>query len=625
MISGNKTYLFLFFILCPPSLQAQLSFTEVTADVGIDHHYLGTVEMGGGAAFFDMDNDGDEDLWIAGGLNRDVLYENNGLGYFEEIGDDAGLDITDQIVTTGVITGDLDNDGFKDVLLLTQVGFSNILLRNTGAKTFERVTGSGLDAHKAYNLSAAMADVNLDGFLDIYGAHYIEKHELIYDNATQETVGFDHQCHQNRLYINNGNWTFSEVGETFGVEDLGCALATAFSDYDGDHDPDLIIANDFGAWVKPNALLRNDYPHPGFTDVSAASKMDAGIYGMGIAIGDYDGDLDLDYYITNLGRNILFNNLGSGSFRDITEEAGVEDTKVDDDLLTVGWGTAFMDFDNDRDLDLYVVNGFVPSATFIKNDEENPNRLFINDGTGKFSDIALRDDVGSPLRGRGFACADIDLDGDMDFLVINVTRQASSQEIHQVQLYRNNLSNENHWLKLKLSGTTSNRDGVGAKVHIYSDGIAMMQEANGGYGTHASQHSDVLHFGIGQATMIDSLVIIWPGGERQMHREILSNRLIEVSQDGVVTSVSHDFDIPIHHLRNVPNPFKGHTQFIYELVEEANVQFQIFDELGRKIFDQVSKHRAGEYALNWHAPSSGLYYVTMKTETAITTRKIISI
>ena len=625
MTFGSKRYCCLIFVLCPLMIRGQLSFSEVTADVGIDHHYLGTVEMGGGAAFFDMDNDGDEDLWIAGGLNQDVLYENNGLGFFEEIGESAGLGITNQIVTTGVITGDLDNDGFKDVVLLTQVGFSNIILRNTGAKAFERVTGTGLDAHKAYNLSGAMADVNLDGYLDIYGAHYIEKHQLIYDNATQETVGFDHQCHQNRLYINNGDWTFSEVGEKYGVEDHGCALATTFSDYDGDHDPDLIIANDFGAWITPNALLRNDYPLNTFTDVSASSKMDAGIYGMGIAVGDYDGDLDLDYYVTNLGRNILFNNLGSGSFRDVTEEAGVEDTKVDEDLLTTGWGTAFMDFDNDRDLDLYVVNGFVPSATFIENDMENPNRLFLNDGTGNFSDIALVDDVGSPLRGRGFACADIDLDGDMDFLVINVTRQASSQEIHKVELYRNNLVNENHWLKVKLAGTTSNRDGLGASVIVYSNGDALVQEANGGYGTHASQHSNVIHFGLGPINMVDSLVVIWPGGDRQTHGDILANQLVEVVQDGVVTSVAHDFTFTQTSLKSVPNPFRGHTQFIYEIKQNSPVTFQIFDELGRKLFDKSSEPKIGEYTFNWQAPGTGIYYVTMTTNTSITTQRIISI
>ena len=369
---------------------------------------LGINEMGGGAAFFDMDNDGDEDLWISGGINRDVLYENDGSGYFKEVGVQAGLTITTNMVTTGVVTGDVDNDSYSDVLLLTHRGFHNTLLRNKGDGTFQDVTTSaGLEDESAYTLAAAMGDVNLDGYLDIYIANYIKKHVLLYDMTEDTVQGFDHTCHANRLYINNGDWTFTEVAEEQGVSDKGCGLAVAFSDYDGDNDADILVANDFGSWVLPNALYKNQFPEDGYEDVGKFSGMDVQIYGMGIAIGDYDMDLDLDYYITNIGKNVLLQNMGNGIFTDQAVQAGVPDTYVDEGLFTTGWGTAFMDFDNDTDLDLYVVNGFVPAAPFISNALHNPNRLFENDG-------------------------------DMDFLLVNVNRQGTS-----IAIQRNFFSNKN--------------------------------------------------------------------------------------------------------------------------------------------------------------------------------------
>lgn len=605
----------------------QLIFSDHTEKAGIDHHYLSVNEIGGGAAFFDMDNDGDEDLWISGGLNWDKLYENDGTGHFKDISWEAGLPVTKNYVTTGVVTGDLNNDGYKDVLLLTHSGFPNVLLRNNGDKTFSNITqSSGLATFQAYNVSAAMADVNRDGWLDIYAAHYIERAALLY-NATRDTVlGFQHQCHSNRLFINNGNFTFTEQTFPYKADDTGCALAVAFSDVDSDQDQDILISNDFGAWISPNALLQNQFPEPFFLNVSRNTGTDSEIYGMGIAIGDVDNDLDMDYYLTNLGSNVLLQNQGAGTFIDIAETAGVKDTYQSDSLFSVGWGTVFADFDLDADLDLYVVNGYIPAAPFIANGKTNHNRLFENDGTGHFSPVQLPAALQSPGRGRGLACADIDGDGDLDCLVVNVNRQATSDTLQKVQLFRNELPKGKHWIAIQLQSSTYNRDGIGSKIFIVVKESKYLQEVTGGYGTHASQHSPVTHFGLDNAAQIDSLIVIWPDGKKQVHTDIPADQSITVVEDlQEFTRVQNRLPEKKPALDCFPNPFSQQVQITYLLPEKGRAALNIFDSLGRRVFSRREDMASNQpQTLYWQAPHPGTYIVHLSTSTHSTYQKLIA-
>ena len=622
----SKLYLVVIALLLPAtsSLFSQIQFKEVAPEIGIDHHYLGINEMGAGAAFFDMDNDGDEDLWLTGGLKRDALYENDGTGHFTEIGEQAGLRATFNKVTTGVITGDLDNDGFKDILLITHIGFPNVLLRNKGDKTFEEVYKTGLEEQRAYSLAAAMGDVNQDGYLDIYAGNYIEKDELTYSDANRDTInGFNHQCHENQLYLNNGDWTFSEVAKDWAASDNGCALATAFSDYDGDFDSDLIVANDFGAWVSPNVLLANQSEENTFQDISESSHMNVGIYGMGIAIGDCDNDLDLDYYITNLGENVFLRNEGNSKFINKTKEAGITNTTTPEGLLATGWGTAFMDVDNDSYLDLYVVNGYVPAASFIANSKANPNILYLNNGQGIFTPTAP--ELASTSWGRGFAYADIDNDGDVDFVVGNVNKQATSDTIQLFQVFRNETDNGHHWLKVRLEGTTNNKDGLGSRIYLKSEGQWFLQEANGGYGTHASQHSNILHFGLDDKIKIDSLVVYWLGGKAQIITDIAVNQTITIKEENLISSINTIAEKNIS-LSNFPNPFTNTTTIEYRIKEAIrNITINIFDQLGRPIFTLPNGQKTkGSHHFVWTAPAAGIYYIHLQTDNQILYKTIIS-
>jgi len=309
----------------------------------------------------------------------------------------------------GVITGDIDNDGYRDVFVTTWIDEHNLLFKNNGDGTFQEISASAGILDTALSTAASFGDFNLDGFLDIYVVNYIDPSKPPTDDS-----GFYYTCSPNYLYMNNGNETFTEVASLYGVADTGCGLAIAFTNYDQDSDVDIYIANDFGAWVLHNSLYQNNYPSPDFSNVSVSSSMNDAIYGMGIAIGDYDEDGDLDYYVTNLGRNVLRNNQGNGLFIDLTDSAGVANTYTDSNLFAVGWGTAFLDYDNDTYLDLFVVNGHIPADSIIANAPSNPDVFYKNNGDGTFTDLSASLGVDDTSMARGFALGDYDNDGDLD-------------------------------------------------------------------------------------------------------------------------------------------------------------------------------------------------------------------
>ncbi len=627
MILG-RTYI-IFFVIAyffSNTAHTQIEFSEISREAGIDYHYLSINEIGGGAAFFDMDNDGDEDLWISGGLQRDMLYENDGTGNFTEIGIAAGLKVTDRYITTGIVTGDFNRDGFKDVLLTTHIGHTNLLLQNNGNKTFRNVSNKArLHIDGTYNLSATLADVNQDGLLDIYFADYIKKNNLYYNTERDTVTGFGHSCYENRLYINKGDWTFEEQSAEFGLTDIGCALAALFTDYDKDQDQDLLIANDFGAWVAPNALFQNCFPKDTFLNKSQQTGMDLEIYGMGISAGDFDNDMDLDYYITNIGANALLENQGNGQFIDKAIEYGVADIFGSDSLFTVGWGTAFFDADNDTDLDLYVVNGFVPAAPFITNGKAIPNRMFENDGGAGFNQIPFAKTTDSPQRGRGLAYADIDQDGDLDFIVVNVNRQATPDTIQKVQLFRNDSPLANNWLQIKLKGKVSNPDAYGAKVLLKANDRWYFQEANGGFGSHASQHSCIVHFGLGKANQVDSLTIIWPGGAIENFINLTVNQKVEITESNTITNTfsilgGRNLNVQIH-----PNPFSEETLISYSLTKAGPVNIAVFNQLGQALFEQSFEHQGkGTHQFKWKNKEKGLFYFRIQNRESQVSKLLIT-
>ena len=604
-------------------LRAQ-SFVDASEEVGLVHvYYSGPYRMGGGAAFFDADNDGDLDLYITGGLEADVICLNQN-GRFTPISAEAGLADTQEPLTLGVVTGDIDNDGFRDVFVTTP--YRNLLFKNQGDGTFRNITAEAGLTEEARSSSATFADFNLDGYLDLYVVNYVRTARFTYDEDGNIN-GFAHECFPNHLYINNGDATFTERAAEFGVDDDGCGLATAATDYDNDGDVDLYVANDFGAYIEPNVLYRNE-GGARFTDVSAASGMNAAIFGMGIAVGDYDNNGHLDYYVTNLGRNVLFQNQGDGTFLDVAVAAGVGNGQTGGQLAT-GWGTVFFDYNNDGWLDLFVGNGHIPSAEFLTNAVLDPDKLFRNNGDGTFSDVSSHVGLDNTDMARGLAAGDYDNDGDLDLLVVHIEPDTDEDpnQAARIKLWRNETVNENHWLKLELQGTTTARDAFGAHVVAYASGQRWLRELDGG-SSFLSQNSSVLHFGLGATAQLDSVAVLWPGGTRQVVRDVAVDQTLRIVENGAVTEVGEPSTVPVPATfslsQNFPNPFNPSTTIHYQLAQATSVRLAVYDVTGKRVAVLVDDFQpAGRYSARWQATgqSAGVYFFRLETVGMYAVRK----
>ncbi len=563
--------------------------------------------MGGGAIFFDADQDGDEDLYLNGGLNRDELYLNDGTGVFTKANTNNGLEVTLQYNTTASISGDIDNDGDRDIFVSTWEANStsnvarNLLFENNGDGTFTEVGATSGITHTAFTIGANFVDYNRDSYLDIHVINHIETPAFLYD-STGVIVGFDHDCFDNFFYRNNGDGTFTEIASQLGTNDSGCALAALASDYDMDGDSDIFIANDFGPFIVPNSLYQNDYPADTYTDVSTATGADIPMYGMGIAAGDYDQDLDLDYYITNLGANVLLENEG-GSFTDVAASAQVENTFANDFMeFATGWGTAFFDIDNDSWLDLFVSNGRIPSLSTLPTAMNDPNKLYLNNGDKTFSDISDQNNVGDPSYSRGMAYADIDKDGDLDFVVINQDELGG-----KTKFYRNDSDGQNHFVQFKLVGKESNRDAYGAMLWLHAGGKTFLREIDGGGGSFCSQSTSIVHFGLGDIDQIDSLRINWPNG----HVDHLGTYAIDeqhIIEEGIISSSSNDLE-EAKHFTISPNPMSGRQLLIStdEVVDQA-FDLTLFSLTGRVLFQQEMRLQSGQTTVALPSDLAAGYY-----------------
>jgi len=587
------------FLLYTPLLFGQVVFEEVSQQIGITHLHSHGDKMGGGVAVFDFDNDGWEDIFFTGGEDADKLYRNLGNAGFEDVTVAAGISAFASIATFGVVTGDIDNDGFREILLTGMRNDPDVLLYNNGDGTFQQLTlpQTGQDY---WSSAAAFADINLDGLLDIYITSYISEGGFIQDTAGA-VVGFAHQCSANRLYMNNGNLTFSDATDMYALADTGCALAVAFSDFDNDRDADIVLANDFGEWGVPNGLFRNEYPQANFVDVSLPQNMNTPMYGMGVAIGDYDHDLDLDYYQTNLGINRLSRN-DNGTFTDVTSAAGVENDSLNG-LRTTGWGCFFADIDNDGWQDLYVANGHISAAAFIANVEFDPNTLYLNNGNGTFTDVTTVAGVGTTQKSRGAANADLNKDGLLDILVNNVD---DNDNPAQVSVYANITENTNNWLRLKLRGVQSNRDAFGSQVRIVVGAEAWIQEVNGG-SSHASQNSSIVHIGLGQTEIVDSIVVIFPSGIERIFTDVAANQLMEIVEDVTVgiTEVSQLINVKLIYVN-------GQARLSFNMPNAENLLLMVYDASGRQI--TMENYRAVKGDNTIFLPtglSSSVYFISI--------------
>ena len=541
---------------------SERAFTDITEQAGINHTHQKCVldqkldhimpwmaGVGAAVAARDYDRDGFVDLYVTNSKmgQPNFLYRNNGDFTFTEVAEQAGVAWVNEEhgASMGAVFGDYDNDGHLDLYVIKWG--CNRLFHSNGDGTFTDVTESSGTGDCGNANGVIFLDYENDGDLDIYIGNYFPYVDLWH----LENVRMMHEHYEaaqnggpNVLYRNNGDGTFTNVAFELNIADSGWTLDVGCGDIDKDGTMEIFSANDFGR----DRLYTYKGPE-GFEDISELATGIDTRKGMNAEFGDYNNDGYLDIIVANITTdeflkegNVLYENLGDGTFVDVAVETGCWHGGW-------SWGVKFIDFDNDGDLDIYNVNGFVTAgeeswwldlamfATDIAGDPEDantwppmgnkscsgnePSRLFRNDGLDGFKEIAAEAGVDDRRDGRGIALADFDNDGDLDMFVSN---QAAKPI-----LYRNDIGNKMNWLQLELTGTKCNRDAIGAWIELTAGDLLSVRQIVAG-NSHNSQSSRRAHFGLGDRDKIDKIEIRWPSGTVQVLDNPKVNQLIRVEE-----------------------------------------------------------------------------------------------
>jgi hypothetical protein len=537
-------------ITAQSALNPGFRLTDVTTAAGIQfRHNSGAYggkllpeTLGSGCAFLDYDADGWQDILLINGMDwpqhkrqRSTLrlYRNNRDGTVTDVTHRAGLDV--EMYGMGVAVGDYNNDGFPDILV-TCVG-QNRLFRNSGKGTFTDVThSSGLDNRLGFSTSALWFDYDRDGLLDLFVCNYVKwsaEHDVFCSLDGKHKSYCTPEAYRGEtcwLFHNRGDGTFEDVTAKSGIFDTSSkSLGVAMLDYDRDGWPDLLVAND----TQPNKLYRNQR-NGTFKDVaveagiafSAEGKARAG---MGVDAADFDHSGSPGVAITNFDNEMigLYRPAANGTYNDVAVQAGVGLASQN----TLGFGCAFLDANLDGALDLVVANGHIDDT--VRNIRGNvgyaqPPQIFLNNGEGKFQDVAAAtgDAFIQPKVGRGLCYADFDRDGDLDILMTTNNGPA--------YLYRNDQQAGNHSIRFRLTGTKSNRDAIGAMVRIEHEGSTQERLVKGG-SSYLSQSELPVTFGLGKRDKLDRVVIEWPSGKTEAYKNLAAGQTCDCVEDKGIT------------------------------------------------------------------------------------------
>lgn len=527
---------------------AAQTFVDVTDAAGIDYvQFRRSADTPsamqsyttGGVAAGDYDGDGLVDLYVTRLDDTDILYRNRGDGAFADVTDAAfGPAHLAGVQSNGAAWGDIDNDGDLDLYVTSLFSHRFHLFVNDGAGSFSEEAAArgaaieGPDLH--FGFSAAFGDYDLDGFLDL--------HTTEWRFLRQMTDGAQSNA---RLLRNRGAEApgrFEDVTRRAGVSQHriisvnplaeGQTLTSGFALLDDDLYPELVIAGDHATsqlyWNRGDGR---------FVNVTRRARVGTDEYGMGSAVGDYDGDGDLDWFVSAIYEegvpyrdgNRLYRNQGDGIFEDVTDAAGVRDGSW-------GWGTTFLDYDNDGDLDLVLATGVdyageVPYTANTGGFADDPMRLWRNDGDGRFSEVAQQEGLAATGVGTGLAVFDLEPDGDLDLFVVH---NSGRPVLYRNRTNRPGAAGPNRWLQLRLEGAAANRQGIGARITVTPRAAEperrLVRVLSGG-SNYLGQNEAIVHLGLGpDLAQVAAVEIEWPGGARQTLTDVATNRRVTVSE-----------------------------------------------------------------------------------------------
>ncbi len=530
---------------------------DITASAGIQFEHVSSPEqkfivesMSGGVALIDYDRDGWPDIYftnaqsvemaLQGKRARSALFHNNHDGTFTDVTDKAGVGYP--CWAMGASVGDYNNDGFPDLLVTCLSGV--VLYRNNGDGTFIDATKeAGLSGDHLWAMGAAFGDYDGDGWVDLFVSHYVEFH---LDNMAAfgssdicKYMGIDVQCgpiglkgSPDNLYHNNRNGTFTDISKKAGVadEEHRYGLTAIWSDFDNDGKLDLFVTND----GQPNYLYQNNgagvFEEVGFTSGVGLSESGARQANMGLAMGDYMHTGRMSVLISHFDNEYaaFYRNDGEMSFTDVSVQTGIgRGTKG-----YVGWGDAFVDFDNDGWQDIFVVNGHVyPQVDEIHSSLQyrEPKLLFQNQRNGSFKDISklAGPAIQIPAVSRGMATGDLFNDGKLEAVIENLKGQPT--------ILRPEGGSENHWISFQLEGVKSNRLALNARVRATAGSLVQLGEVLSS-GSYLSQSDLRIHFGLGEHQRVDKVEVIWPNGKVETLANLAADRFYSVREGAGVVS-----------------------------------------------------------------------------------------